>query len=248
MISLLKRVSGRVFRHVPSTAGGRRVRHMFSKMVRRAPIELTIAKGDTVVMVGAVNHGEVWDMVRMVGPQGRVVVVEALPENVAAIEASLRQRRPAITNLTVICKAAWSEPARITLHCDPRWPAGGIILNSGTTHDRGFAPEAYARALALDADQLDTILLNVVDRCDFIKITVMGAELRVLDGMDRLLSECPAVWVRGHALLNDEPTNRVIERRLAARGFVTMVTRPEEGYAGFVRSGDVYAVRYTPGP
>ena len=64
-----------------------RARQRTIEATRMAPNELCIRRGDTAVLVGVVPTGEIWDMVRLVGPQGRVIAVEPFPESVAAIEA-----------------------------------------------------------------------------------------------------------------------------------------------------------------
>src|SRR5947209_7370336 len=90
--------------HIPSGWTGNAFRHSLVKATRRAPLKLTIAKGDTVVQVGATGRGEIWEMSGLAGPRGRVVVVEAAPENLEEIYARIERDR--VSNMTVIPSGA----------------------------------------------------------------------------------------------------------------------------------------------
>lgn len=221
---------------------GRAIRYQLIKATRNAPLELAIAPGDTVVQVGAVGKGELWDMLRLVGPAGRVVAVEPAPDNIAAIEERVRDER--ITNVTILPKGAWSERGTQTLYMHPKFSGSHIVLDSGAKHDRALRPDDYAAALQIDVDRLDAIFEeHGIDKVDFIKITVMGAEMQVLAGMDRLLATVPSIWVKAHSLIDGQPANRVISKLLNDRGFRTVLTRGNLGPDGRERPGDVYATR-----
>lgn len=217
------------------------LRHGLIQTTRLAPLELTLAKGDTAVLVGAVPKGEVWDMLRIVGPQGHVVAVEACLDSVEAIED--RAWSEGIENLSVIPKGAWSEKGTQTLYLHPQFDGSHIVLDSGAKHDRAMDPSRYAGAITIPVEPLDDILHDAgIERCDFIKITVMGAEMQVLKGMDRLLQSTPKLWVKAHSLIDGAPANVAISRYLRQRGYRTLVTRGNLGPGG-VRPGDVYATR-----
>jgi FkbM family methyltransferase len=203
---------------------------------------VAIARGDTVVQVGAVGDGELWSMVQLVGPAGRVVVVEPSSENVEAIQERLN--RDGITNVIVITKGAWSTQGRQTLYVHPELSARNIMLGSGVQHDRSIPAEEYARAIEIEVDRLDDILAaQGIEHVDFIKITVMGAEIHVLKGMDRVLSGSLTLWVKAHSRIDGQPANRVIADMLEGRGFRTVTVRGNRGPDGARRPGDVYAMR-----
>jgi FkbM family methyltransferase len=221
---------------------GQTVRYQLIKVTRSAPLELTVARGNTVVQVGAVGDGELWDMVRLVGQGGRVIVIEPFPDNVRAIEERLIKE--AIRNVTVVPKGAWSVPGKQKLYIHPKWSASNIVLDSGTKHDRAMRPENYAGAVEIEVDRLDDILASQgIDKCDFIKITVMGAEIHVLKGMNRLLNGNPTVWVKAHSMIDGQPANGEISKMFNERGFRTVITRGNLGPDGLIRPGDVYAMR-----
>lgn len=228
--------------HLPKAGLGRNTREKLIRTTRLAPLELCICKGDTVVLVGVVPTGEIWDMVRLVGPRGRVIAVEPFPESVAAIEQRLQ--RGSIENVTIVRKGAWSASGTQTLFIHPQFAGSHIVLDSGAKHDRAMQPESYAGTLTIDVDRLDDLLASAgIEKCDFIKITVMGAEMQVLKGMDRLLATTPKLWVKAHSLIDGQAANVVISQMLRERGYRTLITRGNRGPGGVERSGDVYATR-----
>lgn len=228
---------------LPGQAGNA-VRYAVASLTHLAPLELTIARGDTAVLVGVVPKGELWDMVRLVGPRGRVIAVEPFPDSVRAIQE--RADREGHRNVTVIPYGAWSAAGQQRLYIHPEAMGSHIVLDSGARHDRAMAPEQYAGAIDIKVDRLDDLLAaHGVTRCDFIKITVMGAEMHVLAGMDRLLQTTPKLWVKAHSLIDGAPANRVISKMLVQRGYRTVTIRGNVGPGG-IRPDDVYAARRLP--
>jgi FkbM family methyltransferase len=174
-----------------------------------------------------------------------VVVVEAFPGNAVAIEE--RARAKGITNVTVIPKGAWSAAGKQTLYVHPQWSASNIILDSGATHDRAMAADEYAVAVEIVVDRLDDILLQQgIRECDFVKITVMGSEIHVLQGMDRLLGSNTTLWIKAHSTVEGAPANTVVAEMLGKRGFRTVIVRGNRSPGGSRRPGDVYAMPASP--
>jgi len=242
--SLRRTVWLKLIQAAPVLPGGRLMQHARQRTIeatRMAPNELCIRKGDTAVLVGVVPTGEIWDMVRLVGPRGRVIAVEPFPDSVAQLEA--RARATGTKNLTVLPTGAWSEPGKQTLYIHPEFTGSHIVLDSGAKHDRAMAPENYAGSIDIEVDRLDDVLARAgIENPDFIKITVMGAEMQVLRGMDRLLQSTPRLWVKAHSLIDGQTANVVISRMLRERGYRTVITRGNHGPHG-ERPGDVYASR-----
>lgn len=227
---------------LPRSKTGTAIRYAIAGATRLAPLQLAIARGDTAVQVGAVGKGEIWEMSRLVGPNGRVIAVEPAPDNLEAIRARIKTE--GIRNITVIPKGAWSEPGKQTLFMHPTFVGSHIMLASGARHDRAMQPQEYANEVEIEVDRLDDILAqNGIERCDFIKITVMGAEMKVLAGMGCLLARTPKVWVKAHAMIDGAPANRAISALLRERGYRTVLTRGNTGPEG-QRPGDVFATRF----
>jgi len=242
MPGIIRQAARRALPLIPRNGLGQAVRFLLIKWAHAAPLPLAISRGDTVVQVGAVGDGELWSMVPLVGSEGRVIVVEPSPENVEAIEQRLAKE--GITNVTVVAKGAWSEPGRQTLRVHPNWSASNIILESGASHDRAMEPGRYAGSVEIEVDRLDDILGAIgVEDCDFIKITVMGAELHVLRGMKRLLRNGATLWVKAHSTVDGRPANAAIVEMLEDHGFRAVIVRGNRGPDGTRRPGDVYAMR-----
>jgi FkbM family methyltransferase len=227
---------------LPTGKAGNALRYAVIKATRRAPLKMAIAKGDTVVQVGATGRGEIWEMARLAGPNGRLIVVECAPENLEAIYE--RIERDDIHNMTVIPKGAWSERSTQTLYVHPRFKGSHIVLDSGAEHDRVLPRDDYAAAIEIEVDTLDRLLAAYgITHCDFMKITVMGAEMQVLRGMPQLLKTTPKLWVKAHALVDGKPANVAISTLLQRYGYRTVVTVGNEGPDGRPRPGDVYGAR-----
>src|SRR6185437_4083476 len=91
---------------LPRSTAGTAIRYAIAGVTRLAPLQLAIARGDVAVQVGAVGKGEIWEMARLVGPNGHVIAVEPAPDNLEAIRARIESE--GIRNITVIPKGAWS--------------------------------------------------------------------------------------------------------------------------------------------
>jgi FkbM family methyltransferase len=172
-----------------------------------------------------------------------VVVVECAPDNLEQIYARIKCDK--ISNMTVIPKGAWSERTTQTLYVHPRFRGSHIVLDSGAQHDRVLARDEYAAAIHVECDTLDRLLdMYDISHCDFIKITVMGAEMQVLRGMDALLASTPKLWVKAHAMYEGRPANYAISNLLKQCGYRTVLIRGNKGPDGQLRPNDVYATRF----
>ena len=206
------------------------------------PIELTVRRGDTVVQVGATPHGGTFRMSRIVGKQGRVIAIEPDERNLRGL--SDRIRRGGFRNITVVPKGAWSSRGTQTLSLSPH-PADQKIDIPGVWHDAQLKPENYLSSAQIEVDTIDNILHGLgVHHVDFVRITINGAELEALKGMEDTLASKPRLWVKAHALKDGQPLNKSIRAFLAARGFVVYLTKAEGALVSkeFVRQEDIYAV------
>ncbi len=134
--------------------------------------------GDVVVDVGA-NIGKYTLLASgLVGPTGRVHAVECSPETLALLRNNVQRNN--LQNVEIHPFAASSAPGTLALHVTaiglswfkpgPQWP---VVQGSGTT--------VNVRAIPLD--ELISSPVHLV------KIDAEGADLEVLKGMKRILSE-----------------------------------------------------------
>lgn len=144
-----------------------------------------IGPGDTVLDVGA-NIG-LWAMgaARRAGPTGVVHAVEPVPENYARLVSNLKLNDLGRVHAAPI--AFSNRCGRVTMF-RPRYG------NSG--HPSLGCRDGVDEPFQIDATTLDQYCeLADIEKVDFIKIDVEGAELLVLEGAPRVLSsnEAPAI-------------------------------------------------------
>lgn len=131
--------------------------------------------GATVVDVGANIGYNAVHAARRVGSGGRVVAVEPAPDNLTVLERNLAAAR--LPNVTVRPVAAGRDKGHRKLY-----------LRGDTSAVNSLYPQScYASVtgvIDVPVERLDEL---VEDDPDLVKIDVEGAELEVLEGMERLL-------------------------------------------------------------
>jgi FkbM family methyltransferase len=149
-----------------------------------SPFALPIARGDTVLEVGAFcGHLSMW-FSDQVGPEGRVVAVEMMAENVDVLRRNVREN--GARNVTVIHAGAWHSSGELVLK------AQGQQRNSLAQLDRFVK----GRGITVRVDTLDHILERCdVSRVDVAFVTVNGAELDALSGFRRWLAKTRSIAI-----------------------------------------------------
>jgi FkbM family methyltransferase len=145
-------------------------------------------EGDIVVDLGA--HIGKYTIIasKRVGPNGKVVAIEADPDNFDLLNRNIRLNK--LSNVVTLNYAVYSEKKRIKLYL-PTGEGGSsyskynTIMSDRAQHEDGF--------LEINADTLDSLLLsNMIrqEKVNWIKIDVEGAEYEVLKGAKDILSKC----------------------------------------------------------
>jgi len=163
-----------------------------------------VAPGATVYDVGANVGFYSLLAARLAGPDGRVHAFEPVPASALAVErnASLNELRTITVHqaavgaqdgegtLLIVGEASWSHLASTGRHADTR-------------------AERPVRLLSIDG-----LVAGGLPPPDLVKVDVEGAELQVLEGMERTLREHrPALVLELHE------TNRPIADRLESAGY-----------------------------
>jgi FkbM family methyltransferase len=117
----------------------------------------------------------------LVGPEGRVVAVEALPANFAMLQANLAAN--GADNVRAVHCAASDAAGELNLY-------EGVFRNTGTsTTDESCGRPLVARVPARPLDEILTA--DEISRVAMIKIDIEGAELKVLRRLLQTLDRFP---------------------------------------------------------
>jgi FkbM family methyltransferase len=221
-----------------------RIRKLGLTAFKRFPVELTLRKGETIVQVGATPGGELLRQAEIVGETGRVIAIEPERGNLEGLRKMLDEE--SIKNVTLVPKGAWREKGKQRLLLSPIFSGDHKIEVSGVLHDNDLRPENYQSFTEVEVDTVDNILRTLgISHVDYVKITINGAELEVLKGMEETLKGDLRLWVKGHALKDGQPLHQAIASFLKERGFSVQITKGEGAPISkdFIRKGDVYATR-----
>lgn len=142
-----------------------------------ALLRTLIAPGMVVLDVGAHSGFHTLNASKLVGPAGRVISFEPSPRERERLRVHLRLNRCA--NVAVEAVALGEVPGEGDL----------FVFDGRTTGCNSFhlASTAGARRVTVPIRTLDQYVANgVVDRVDFVKMDIEGAELSALRGAERL--------------------------------------------------------------
>lgn len=192
------------------------------------PTELVVNKGETVVQVGTPNPKTMMRFVRAVGDRGRLVIVEARPENQQRLEKAILAK--GLTNVILVKAAACDENGFGELAVSPLWGDHKIPLSPVTMDNDLRRENSQMKRIPVRLVRLDNILPEYgVTAIDYLSVTVNGAEAEVLRGAADLLakgSRWARVYAKDHALdENGQPIHRQSDAVLRPLGYRTKVTR-----------------------
>ena len=230
-----------------------RFRHILRVLAIRAGTTLPrcalVNRGDCVLQVGTPSPETICHYLEMVGPAGKVIVVEPEENNFnrLAADSVIAQAQ----NATLLRRAAWSQRECLALtvsksEVDHKVEVPDIV------HDNDYVHDNYVGTQMVQADTVDNMLDELgIERVDYAEIHVNGAELEVLRGMTKALPRTARLHVKGHAIRKEtgEPINQQISVLLKEKGFRTAIPRASKARDDAVaqgwtyRAGDVYAAR-----
>ncbi len=143
-----------------------------------AVVETLVRPGDWVLDVGA-NVGQYAVIFsRIVGPTGRVIALEPIPQAFALLATNCDAL--SVQNVTLLNLAA-SDRSAVRGMSIPRWGTGEPKTTGARIATDDDAVDAWVQTVALDALQFPT-------RISLVKIDTRGHEMNVLRGMTNLLS------------------------------------------------------------
>lgn len=179
-----------------------------------------IRPGDVVLDVGSYIGYGAMRLSEQVGPDGLVVSVEADPRNQAMFEQNIQGNN--LTNVRLIPRAIWSSRGNTEMY----W--NDSQLNSLVD---GIVTQHNTRMVETDA--VDNITEDLdLQRVSLVSLTVNGAEIEALRGMESTLQEFgPRLSIAGWYEKNGEPIHRPAAAMLKKYGYETLVGQYGRVYA-----------------
>lgn len=162
-------------------------------------------EGDVVVDIGAHIGRYTINSSKRVGSRGKVIALEAAPDNSEILNRNIKLN--GLTNVLTLNRAAYSKKARLKLY----EPSTTDSIYNTIMPVRGGVDSAYVE---VDADTLDSILHAYgIEKVDWIKIDVEGAEFEVLKGAVHTLSTNgnTRLLIEVHDIADDNHYNNIVK-------------------------------------
>ncbi len=165
-----------------------------------------VQPGDHVAEMGAYQGFFTVHLAERVGPGGRVVAIEPVPENVALLERNMAEN--GLSQVTVVPRGVWKAPANVSLSLRPHdMQSASMVLD-----------HAAGQGVDVAADSLDNILATAgVDHIDLMLIQLNGVEMEALEGLTTIAPRHLAIAAR----YGGRSDAHAIARFLESRGYTT---------------------------
>lgn len=192
-----------------------------------------VKPGYTVIDVGAHIGYYTLLFARMVGEHGLVIAFEPLEENFLVLQENIKLNN--YSNVRVVKSAVAEKSGIATLYRD-EWfalPAASHI----TSNDRSGLLIYNVSTVSLD----EYVKTNKLQRVDFVKIDVEGAEDLVIKGMQMiLLRDRRILVVEVHGIMDGSPSGALVN--LERAGYQLWKIEGELGSASAEYRGHVLAI------
>lgn len=158
-----------------------------------------VQKGDNVVDAGACFGMDTLKFSREVGNEGKVICIEPNEDNLTYIRRIVRLHR--LKNVIIIPKALWSKKGKMKFYYHIS-PGGHSLINK----------ENIKKIVETEVDTLDNILKELkIDKVDFIKMDIEGAEIEALKGAKEILKNNDVkLAIASYHKVNGQPTYKTI--------------------------------------
>jgi len=123
---------------------------------------------------------------RLVGPRGRVVAIEPMPENLQALERNLELN--GVANVTVVDRAVGDRD-------DVDLAFGGNETGLRYGAARAGGPQGLVDEMRVRSITLDTLVARGTPPPDVVKMDVEAMEAAVMAGAPKVLAACKTAWL-----------------------------------------------------
>lgn len=172
--------------------------------------------GETALDLGAyMGYGTV-RMAKALGGGGRVVAVEADPENLRLLRKNIECNR--LSNVSVIPKAIWDREDVLSFHKSER--QANSLVPEGIISSRN--------AVSVETTTVDKIISDLgISEVNILSLTLNGAEVEAIRGMKKLLvnSKSIRISLAGWYKRNGRMICDIVEPTLLQWGFNVAVGR-----------------------
>ncbi|MCP4001327.1 MAG: FkbM family methyltransferase [Gammaproteobacteria bacterium] len=193
-----------------------------------------IFKPDDALTILDIGSCEGLDSIRYSNmfPDARVYAFEPLPANIEKIEANLKKY--AKPNITIIKEALSDQQGTATFFVSSGHPDNKPAVDEwdyGNKSSSLLAPHEtknthkwleFNEEITVPTNTLENVCQqHGIDTIDFIHMDVQGAELMVLSGAGKLLSEIKLIWLEVEAieLYKDQPVKVDVEEFMRLNDF-----------------------------
>lgn len=172
-----------------------------------------VEEGETVLDVGAC----VGAFARSVaGKAKRIVAIEPEPDNVVCLRKNVQE----FENVDIIQKGVWSKKGYLNLNLS--WGIEGHSITK--TGSQG--------SVNIQVDSIDNIVSDLnIEKVDFIKMNVEGAEIEALEGAKKTLKNTEKISVASYYQRNGKITAPRVRDFLDSQGFNVSVSEKNIVYA-----------------
>lgn len=178
--------------------------------------------GGVIVEAGAYIGFKAIAFADIVGPTGKVIAIEMIPENAKLMERNVRAN--GLENvITTVSSGLWNEPGEFTATFKNYQQNSLVELD-----DR-----KYKNQMTVKTDTLDNIFDRTnVKTIDFLNMQINGAELEALQGLKRRINDVKLLRIASYYKRQGQPTVDVCRKILEELGCVVLNQSP---------AGSIYA-------
>lgn len=181
-------------------------------------------KGDIIVDIGAGRGEDALPFSEAVGPTGKVLAVEAHPATFERLKRFCALNK--FANVIPVHAAIMDKPTVVYMDDADNWEDSSVLAPAG--------------AIPVDAITFDQLCADHgIDRVDFLKMNIEGAEKFALLGMEKMLPKIREVCICAHDFRSDRGegdffrTRDFVIKFLSDAGFT--VSRRENDPVDYVR-------------
>lgn len=170
---------------------------------------LKVERGDIVVDAGACIGGFTLIASNRAADKGLVVAIEPEPAN----SSTLRRNTSGLSNVRTVEKCVWKSRGKMRLNLAEEGIDGHSLL-----------PSPRGKWVEVEADTIDNIVSKLgIERVDFLKMDVEGAEMEALEGAEWVLKRVKKIVIAGYHKLGYGRSCYGVRQFLEKRGFKTKI-------------------------